>query len=327
MGRKFSVKHFDETSTTDQVIEGISLEGKLAVVTGASSGLGVETCRVLAAAGATVMMVARSEEKLQTAMQDLLREQPGAQLHTQCMDLADLDSVRSAATDILLCHSDIQLLINNAGVMACPLSRTVQGFEMQFGTNHLGHFLFTGLLASALMEGAPGRVVNLSSAGHKFSNVNFSDPSYQHREYDKWQAYGESKTANVLFTVGLDGRTRERGVRAFAVHPGVIMTNLGRHMDEADYASLSVKSSSGEPLVFKSVQQGAAATVWAATSPALSGRGGIYLENCQIAHAASGSGSTGVESYAVDADAAERLWQLSEELVGQSFSFATTAKP
>lgn len=314
------MNRFDATSTTDEVIEGISLEGKLAVVTGASSGLGVETCRVLSAAGATVLMVARSEEKVEAAAQALRQEQPGAQLHTQCMDLADLDSVRNAATEILLYHSKIQLLINNAGVMACPLQRTAQGFEMQFGTNHLGHFLFTGLLAPALIDGAPGRVVNLSSAGHKFARFNFNDPGYLQRDYDKWQAYGESKTANVLFTVALDLRIRERGVRAFAVHPGVIMTNLSRHMQEADFAAINERSPAGEPLVFKSLQQGAATTVWAASSPDLARRGGIYLENCQIAHAAAG-GNTGVESYAVDATSAERLWTLSEELVGQSFEF------
>lgn len=315
------MNRFDATSTTDQVIEGISLDGKLAVVTGASSGLGVETCRVLAAAGAAVVMVARDEQKLEAAARELLQQQPGAQLHTQVMDLADLNSVRNAATEILLHHSQIQLLINNAGVMACPLQRTAQGFEMQLGTNHLGHFLFTGLLADALIDGAPGRVVNLSSAGHKFARFNFEDPSYNQREYDKWQAYGESKTANILFTVGLDLRTRERGVRAFAVHPGVIMTNLARHMDEGDFATLTQRNPASEPLVFKSVEQGAATTVWAASSPHLSGRGGIYLENCQIAPAAVPGKGIGVESYAVNPAAAERLWLLSEELVGQSFEF------
>lgn len=313
------MNRFDASSTTDQVIDGISLEGKLAVVTGASSGLGVETCRALAAAGATVLMVARNQEKLEAVAQDLQREQPGAQLHTQVMDLADLNSVRNAATEILLYHSQIQLLINNAGVMACPLERTAQGFEMQFGTNHLGHFLFTGLLAEALLDGAPGRVVTLSSGGHKFARFHFEDPSYNHREYDKWQAYGESKTANILFTVALDMRTRERGVRAFAVHPGVIMTNLSRHLEETDYTALMERKPAGEPLQFKSLEQGAATTVWAATSPHLAGRGGIYLENCQIAPAAVQGKDIGVESYAVNAAAAEKLWSLSEELVGQSF--------
>jgi NAD(P)-dependent dehydrogenase (short-subunit alcohol dehydrogenase family) len=315
------MNRFNASSTTDQVIEGISLEGKLAVVTGASSGLGIETCRALAAAGATVLMVARDEEKLEAAAAQLRQIQPDAQLLTQLMDLADLNSVRNAATEILLYHSEIQLLINNAGVMACPLQRTAQGFEMQFGTNHLGHFLFTGLLSEALLDGAPGRVINLSSAGHKFGKFNFEDPSYQHRPYEKWQAYGESKTANILFTVGLDLRTRERGVRAFAVHPGAIRTNLGRHLQEADLVTLQEKSNSGEKLAFKTVEQGAATTVWAASSPQLSGRGGIYLEDCQIAATAVAGKGEGVAPYAVNAAAADKLWLLSEELVGQSFDY------
>jgi len=314
------MSQFDATSTTDEVIEGISLAGKLAVVTGASSGLGVETSRVLAGAGATVLMIARDEEKLTAAADGLRQAQPAAQLYTQCLDLADLDSVRSAAAKILADHPQIHLLVNNAGVMACPLMRTAQGFEMQFGTNHVGHFLLTCLLAPALLAGAPGRVVNLSSAGHKFAPFNFDDPNYKEREYDKWPAYGESKTANVLFTVGLDQRLRDRGVRAFAVHPGVIMTELSRHMVEADFESLSAKTPTGEELVFKTVEQGSATSVWAATSPDLDGKGGIYLENCQIALPAVQGSNSGVESYATDAAAAERLWTLSEDLVGQSFA-------
>jgi NAD(P)-dependent dehydrogenase (short-subunit alcohol dehydrogenase family) len=273
---------------------------------------------VLAAAGAEVLLVARDRERLQAVMQDLLKQQPGALLHTQCMDLADLDSVRAAAEAILQSHPHIHLLINNAGVMACPLARTAQGFEMQFGTNHMGHFLFTGLLAPALIAAAPARVINLSSAGHKFANFNFDDPAYFDRDYDKWQAYGESKTANILFTVALDKRLRERGVRVFAVHPGVIMTKLSRHMQPADFASLSTKTPSGEALVFKSLEQGAATTVWAATTTELDGKGGIYLENCQIARPAVHGSSSGVESYALNAAAAERLWALSEELAEQT---------
>ncbi len=314
------MSQFDATSTTDEVIQGISLAGKLAVVTGASSGLGVETSRVLAGAGAAVLMIARDEEKLAAAADSLRHAQPGAQLYTQCLDLADLDSVRSAAAKILADHPQIHLLVNNAGVMACPLMRTAQGFEMQFGTNHVGHFLLTCLLAPALLAGAPGRVVNLSSAGHKFAPFNFDDPNYSEREYEKWPAYGESKTANVLFTVGLDQRLRDRGVRAFAVHPGVIMTELSRHMVEADFESLSAKTPTGEELVFKSVEQGSATSVWAATSADLDGKGGIYLENCQIALPAVQGSNSGVESYATDAAAAERLWTLSEDLVGQSFA-------
>jgi NAD(P)-dependent dehydrogenase (short-subunit alcohol dehydrogenase family) len=182
----------------------------------------------------------------------------------------------------------------------------------------MGHFLFTCLLAPALLAAAPGRVVNLSSAGHKFANFNFDDPAYFDRDYDKWQAYGESKTANILFTVALDKRLRERGVRAFAVHPGVIMTNLARHLQQADFELLNAKTPPGEKLEFKTVQQGAATTVWAATTAELEGRGGIYLENCQIARPAVAGGDGGIEAYAVDAAAAERLWSLSEELAEQA---------
>ena len=310
------MSRFDGASTTDQVIEGVSLKGKCAVVTGASSGLGLETCRVLAAAGATVLMVARNKDTLETAAEAIRQQQPEAQLLTQIMDLADLDSVRSAAAAILQQADKIQLLINNAGVMACPLMRTAQGFEMQFGTNHLGHFLFTALLSPALINGSPSRVINLSSAGHKFGPFNFSDPDYHQREYDKWQAYGESKTANILFSVGLDLRMRDRGVRAFAVHPGMIMTNLARHLKPADITALTDRSTSSEPLAFKTVEQGAATSVWAATAAGLAAEGGLYLEDCQIAKAAAGDGVRGFEPYAVDSAAAEQLWLLSEKLVG-----------
>ena len=162
-------------------------------------------------------------------------------------------------------------------------------------------------------------MVNLSSGGHKFADVNFDDPNYESREYNKWQAYGESKTANALFTVGLDARLGKAGVRSFAVHPGVIMTELSRHMEEADFADLQNNRPAGEELVFKSVEQGAATSIWAATSPELEGRGGIYLEDCQVAAPAVAGSSRGVESYALDAAAADRLWALSEKLVGQAF--------
>ena len=312
---------FDAASTTDDVMAGISLAGKLAVVTGASSGLGVETCRVLAAAGAAVLMLARDSDKLAAVALELQQDNPAAILHTATMDLADLDSVRTTAAAILAEHAQIHLLINNAGVMACPLARTAQGYEMQFGTNHLGHFLFTCLLVPALVAGAPGRVVTLSSAGHKIADVNLDDSAYIVRDYDKWQAYGESKTANALFAVGLDARLAGKGVRSFAVHPGAIVTGLGRHMDEADYQFLMSRQPAGQEMTLKSVEQGAATSVWAATSPELAGRGGVYLEDCQVAMPAASDSSAGVESYAVDAAAAERLWAVSEVLVGQSFEF------
>ena len=312
---------FGFESTTADVIAGISLAGKRALVTGASSGLGVETVRTLAGAGAAVVMSARDAQKLTAARDEVLQQLPDAQLDMLIMDLADLESVRAAADQALQKYSQINLLINNAGVMACPLMRTAQGFEMQFGTNHLGHFLFTCLLVPALIAGAPARVVNLSSAGHKFANINLEDPNYRERDYEKWQAYGESKTANALFSVGLDARLRAQGVRALAVHPGVIMTELSRHMEEADFLTLSERSPSGEELVFKSLEQGAATSVWAATSAQLADEGGIYLENCEIATNSVQGGNTGVESYALDSAAAEQLWTLSEGFVGQSFSF------
>ncbi len=311
---------FNAGPTTDEVIEGISLAGDIALVTGASSGLGVETSRALAAAGAEVVMLARDAAKLEAAADALREADPGATFHTHLVDLADLASVRRAAADLLESYPTIQLLINNAGVMACPLMRTADGFEMQFGTNHLGHFLLTCLLQPALLAGAPGRVVNLSSGGHRFANFNFDDPNYASRDYDKWQAYGESKTANVLFTVGLDARLKASDVRAFAVHPGVIMTELSRHMQQEDFEALSARAPGDGELTFKSVEQGAATSTWAATSPDLEGRGGIYLEDCQIAAPVAPGSAGGVEDYALDSDAAERLWRLSEELVGERFA-------
>jgi NAD(P)-dependent dehydrogenase (short-subunit alcohol dehydrogenase family) len=310
---------FNADSTTNEVIREIDLTGVQAVVTGASSGLGVETARALTGAGAAVLMVARNPARLEAAAAQLKAGQPGARINTALLDLADLDSVRSGAADILANYPRINLLVNNAGVMACPLDRTVQGFEMQFGTNHLGHFLLTALLSPALVAGAPARVINLSSAGHKFSAVNLEDPNYQQREYDKWQAYGQAKTANTLFSVGLDARGRSVGVRSFAVHPGAIVTELGRYLEPADYELLSAGGT--REMKFKSVEQGAATSVWAATSPSLEGHGGIYLEDCHIAETAAPGEEGGVEPYAVDPDVADELWQISEALVGESFSF------
>lgn len=310
---------FNAQSTTSDVIQGVDLGGLQAVVTGASSGLGVETARALASAGASVLMLARDPAKLEAAVARVRADQPAAHLDTALLDLADLDSVRAGAADILARYQSINLLVNNAGVMACPLLRTAQGFEMQFGTNHLGHFLLTALLAPALVAGAPARVVNLSSAGHRFGAPNLADPNYEQRDYNKWQAYGESKSANVLFSVGLDARGRSAGVRSFAVHPGVIMTELSRHMQQEDYDLLTAGGT--REMRFKTVEQGAATSVWAAAAPSLEGRGGIYLEDCQVAEPAVPGGEGGVESYAVDPEIADQLWELSEQLVGESFSF------
>ncbi len=308
-------------TTTDDLIQGVDLQGRQVVITGASSGLGVETARALASCGADVLMVARDPTKLDAAVAQVQAAVPAARLDSALLDLADLESVRAGAADILAGYPVIHLLINNAGVMACPLLRTAQGFEMQFGTNHLGHFLLSGLLAPALIAGTPARVINLSSAGHRFSPVDMKDPNYEHRDYDKWQAYGQSKTANALFSVGLDQRLSHRGLRAYAVHPGMIMTELSRHMSADDFTNLA-RGRKPEELPFKSVPQGAATTVWAATSTALEGQGGLYLEDCHIAEPAEPDGNGGVEAYALDPGAADQLWALSETLVGERFDFA-----
>jgi NAD(P)-dependent dehydrogenase (short-subunit alcohol dehydrogenase family) len=311
---------FGFQSTTDEVCAGVDLSGKQAVITGASSGLGVETARALAQCGAAVLMVARDAQKLDAAAAQVREAVPGASVDTALLDLADLDSVRAGAADILARAPSIDLLINNAGVMACPLLRTAQGFEMQFGTNHLGHFLLTGLLAPALVAAAPSRVINLSSAGHRFAPVDMDDPNYTHRDYEKWQSYGQSKTANALFSVGLDRRLQDRGVRAFAVHPGMIMTELSRHMVPEDFTRIA-RGRKLEELPFKTVEQGSATSVWAATSADLEGQGGLYLEDCHIAEPAVAGGDGGVEAYALDPALADQLWQLSEDFVGEHFDF------
>ncbi len=311
------MSEFNAASTTDDVIEGIDLAGSRAVITGASAGLGVETARALASCGAAVLMVARNRDTLLAAAERVRAAVPEARIDTALLDLADLDSVRAGAARILEECPRIDLLINNAGVMACPPGRTAQGFEMQFGTNHLGHFLLTALLAPALVAGAPSRVINLSSAAHKIATVNLEDPNFEQREYDKWQAYGESKTANALFSVGLDRRGHSAGVRSFAVHPGVIMTELLRHLEQEDFDLLTDGGKRELPL--KTVEQGAATSVWAATSPALADRGGLYLEDCQVAVPAEPGDDGGVESWALDEELADRLWALSERLVGQAF--------
>lgn len=307
-------------TTTDEVLQGVSLAGKVALVTGASAGLGVETVRSLAAAGATVVMLARDEQKLAAARDSLAGEVPLERLHIARLDLADLDQVREAAAGLLRDWPQIHLLINNAGVMACPLLRTRQGFEMQLGTNHVGHYLLTVLLAPALLAaarpGAAARVVNLSSAGHRMGDMHFDDPNYLQRPYDKWEAYGQSKTANVLFSVALDARLRDRGVRAFAVHPGAINTELGRHMNADDMRAMTRNLPEGTRLEFKSIPQGAATSVWAATAADLEGCGGLYLEDCHVASAAVPEDFEGVQAHATDPQAAERLWELSVQWTG-----------
>jgi NAD(P)-dependent dehydrogenase (short-subunit alcohol dehydrogenase family) len=210
--------------------------------------------------------------------------------------------------------------VNNAGVMACPEAKTRDGFELQLGTNHLGHFLMTGLLVPALLRAAPARVVSVSSRGHQQSPIRFDDLAFEKEPYDKWAAYGQSKTANVLFAVELDRRLGGRGVHANAIHPGVIPTDLSRHMGKEDFEH--IRRRSGGALKIKTVASGAATSVYAATAPELEGRGGLYLEDCHVADVNDApEAREGVRSYAVDPDAAKRLWTISEELVGRTFAF------
>jgi NAD(P)-dependent dehydrogenase (short-subunit alcohol dehydrogenase family) len=235
------------------------------------------------------------------------------------MDLGAPASVRACAEEILGRDEPIHILINNAGIMACPLRRTPEGWESQFATNHFGHFLFTTLLMPALLKGAPSRVVNLSSTAHRITGVDFDDPHFERRDYDKWQAYGQAKAANVLFSVGLNARYAERGVTANAVHPGGIMTGLQKELSREEMEAMGWFDDDGNVREgFKTPAGGASTAVWAATTPLLEGKGGLYLEDCNVAAAAQPElPYRGIHAHAIDPDAAERLWALSEEMATQ----------
>jgi NAD(P)-dependent dehydrogenase (short-subunit alcohol dehydrogenase family) len=297
--------------TTLEVVDGVDLTGKFCVITGASAGLGRESARALATTGAQVILAARNAAALRDTQSWILAEVPDAVTSTVELDLTSLASVRAAATAIRDLAAHIDVLMNNAGVMFTPFGRTSDGFEMQFGTNYLGHFALTRLLTPQLAEG--GRIVNLSSDGHRMSDIDLDDPNWKRREYDKFAAYGASKTANVLHMVDLDRRLRDRGVRAYAVHPGVVATSLARHMKREDFDSL-MRVQPADPVQqkvdvrhdFVMPEQGAATQVWAAVSPELTGTGSVYLADCRI--------RDDVAPYAVDEERAARLWELSERL-------------
>lgn len=301
--------------TADEVLAGVDLTGKVAVVTGGSGGLGLETARALAAAGAEVVLAARDQAKTERALQTIRAAVPGARVSGTVLDLTLLVNVRASAAGLESSYDHIDILINNAGVMATPFGHTDDGYELQLGTNHLGHFFFTCLLAPTLLAAPAARIVNLSSGGHMISDVRWDDPNFERHPYDKWVAYGQSKTANVLFTVELERRLGEKGVHSYAVHPGMIVTDLGRHLTPDDMAALQTMAKDapggGGLPPFKSVSEGAATTVWAATAPELEGRGGSYLADCQV--------SSEFAPWAVDPDSARRLWGLSEDLVGERF--------
>lgn len=318
--------NFGATTTADEVLDGIDLSGKLVVITGGASGLGTETARAMASKGAHIVIPARDMAKGESAAGQIRAATGNEKIDVMELDLGSMDSIRAFADAFLARYDRIDLLINNAGVMACPYGETADGLEMQFGTNHIGHFLMTNLLMPAILAGGEsggGRIVNLSSRGHHLDTVHFDDLKFEQREYDKWASYGQAKTANVMFSVGLEKRLAEKGVHALAVHPGGIQTNLGRHLTQEDIAFLRkrMEENAGEGAAFKSVEAGAATTCYAATAPELEGKGGVYLEDCHIADVDDTNPICGVRSYAVDPDNAEKLWAISEEIVGQKFSF------
>lgn len=311
---------FGATSTTDDVLAGVDLSDRVVAVTGASGGLGLETARALAAHGAHVVMAARDQGRLDTAVAVIREAHPDASLDTIVLDLADIASCRAASILLLTAHDRLDLLVNNAGVMCTPFGRTADGFETQFGVNHLGHMAWTLPLMDLLVRSAtperPSRIVNLSSAGHRFGDVDLGDPNYEQREYDEWAAYGQSKTANILFSVELERRLGSKGVRALAVHPGGIHTDLGRHMTSDLLTQLQVRieqSNPGGEFVWKSIPQGAATTVWAATTPEFDASGGVYCEDCSAAD--DSDPENGVASFAVDAQRAAELWERSMEML------------
>ena len=315
---------FGANTTTDEVLEGIDLTGKQALVTGASTGLGEETARALASKGAAVTLAVRNVAKGEEVAEKIRQSTGNQNIDVVQVELSVPDSVRACAANWLKTHDALNLLINNAGVMACPLERTVEGWEMQIATNHFGHFLLTCLLVPALKKGAPARIVNLSSAGHRFANVDFDDLHFNHRDYDKWGSYGQSKTANILFSVELNKRLAASGITANAVHPGGIQTELGRHLTPEDIAALMARVSergNGE-FSFKTIPSGAATSVWAATSPDLEGKGGLYLEDCHIASQGTETSADGYSAYARDEDSAARLWALTEQTLGETFSLS-----
>jgi NAD(P)-dependent dehydrogenase (short-subunit alcohol dehydrogenase family) len=305
---------FGPRSTANDVLEGIDLSGRLAIVTGGYSGLGLETVRALSAAGAAVIVPARRPAHAAATLAGVER------VEVDELDLADLASVRGFAQRVLDAGRSVDILINNAAIMAAPETRVGPGWEAQFATNHLGHFALAGLLWPLLAADGGARVVALSSTGHKLSGIRWDDLMFE-TGYDKWQAYGQAKTANSLFAVHLDALGAEVGVRAFAAHPGGIRTPLQRHLTREEMTAAGWMDEEGNVHErFKTPEQGASTATWAATSPALKGMGGVYCENCDIAEPTDPGSPTarteGVDPHAVDPDAAARLWTISAELTG-----------
>jgi NAD(P)-dependent dehydrogenase (short-subunit alcohol dehydrogenase family) len=321
---------FGATSTTEEVLSGINLQGKRVLVTGVSAGIGVETARSLAAHGAQVVGAARDLAKAKGATTQVSEDAAanGGSFELIALDLASLASVRACAGELLNKGEFFDLVIANAGVMATPFGHTADGFETQFGTNHLGHFVFVNRIAPLMRSGS--RLINLASSGHRFANVDLEDPNFERTPYEPFVAYGRSKTANILFAVAFDQRHRKHGVRAAAVHPGGIQTELGRHMDSShlqkmiEQMNAQLAAEGKGPFQWKTIPQGAATSVWAGIFAPADEIGGRYCENCHVGKIVAddvtiSAISEGVRGYALDPDNAEALWKKSEELVGESF--------
>jgi NAD(P)-dependent dehydrogenase (short-subunit alcohol dehydrogenase family) len=316
---------FGAETTTDDVLSSVDLSGKRVLVTGVSAGLGVETARTLAAHGAHVVGAARNLDKARTAT-DAVRAQAanGGGLELVELDLASLASVRKCADALLAAGKPFDVVIANAGVMACPKGETADGFETQFGTNHLGHFVLVNRIASLIKTG--GRLVNLSSSGHRFSDVDLDDPNFERTPYTEFGAYGRSKTANILFAVEFDRRHKADGIRAMAVHPGGIQTELGRYMTPEVMKSLIDSINSSQPagapaFKWKTIPQGAATTVWSGFVAPADLVGGKFCEDCHVAEITEGAEvRAGVRAYALDPEHAKALWAKSEEMVGEKFA-------
>jgi NAD(P)-dependent dehydrogenase (short-subunit alcohol dehydrogenase family) len=301
---------FTATSTAAEVVAGIDLTGRRVIVTGGASGIGVETARALAGAGAEVTMAVRNPDAGQRAAEDIAATTGNNQVIVAPLDLADRASV---AAFVGTWDGPLHILVNNAGIMASPLMRTPEGWEMQFATNHLGHFTLTTGLHRALAAARGARVVSVSSSGHLRSPVVFEDIHFQQREYEPWSAYGQSKTANVLFAVEATKRWADDDIMTNALMPGAIRTNLQRYVTEEQLARLRAESGGETTPSWKTPEQGAATSVLVATSPLLDGVGGRYFEDCNEAGLNQPGTRRGVAAYALDPEAAERLWQVSVE--------------
>lgn len=315
-------KNLNDKTTAIEIIQGYDLTGYEIIVTGASSGIGIETARALAQGGARLTLAARDMEKLESVADDIRQYTGNQSVETEKLELDSLSSVDEFVKRYLAKKRPLHLLINNAGVMACPKTYTKDGFELQFGTNHMGHFALTLGLIPALKQGAESsgrksRVISVSSLAHIFADIDFDDINFKKRNYDPWIAYGQSKTANILFSVALSKLYENEGIVSFSVMPGVILTRLQRHLSKKEKLKLYIEDEYGNPNPnFKSVEEGASTTVWAAVARELEGKSGLYLENCKVSEMRESNQdvyakSSGFLKYAIDEEKALRLWKLS----------------